>query len=133
VSFCLKVSLSASATNTVVAAREHRQGGQLEKLHQVALVNRPLGRARNLAAGSRLLQLPVSHVHIGRRALSYLAGPEQGVCECPLNFLKAFFFVSFPILWVPALPLLWLHKGILPRESNWESRSGRNLQLLEIL
>jgi hypothetical protein len=81
VSLCLKVSLSASATKTAVAARVHRQVASLGKLHQVALINRSQGSTWNLTAGSRLLQLPVSHVHIGRRALSYLAGPEQG-CLC---------------------------------------------------
>jgi hypothetical protein len=52
----------------------------LGKVHQVAVINRPPGSARNLAAGSRTLQLsPISHVHIGRRASSHLAGPEAGV------------------------------------------------------
>jgi hypothetical protein len=60
-----------------VAAMVPGRAASLGKLHQVALINRPLGRARNLAVGSRLLQLPVSHVHVRRRALSYLAGPEQ--------------------------------------------------------
>jgi hypothetical protein len=47
-------------------------------------------------------------------------------------FLKASFFAPLSTPWVPVFAPLWL-KGVLSRESNWGSRSGRNLQLLEIL
>jgi hypothetical protein len=86
-----KVNLSALATKMMVAARAGKVAS-LRKLHHMALINRPLGSARNLETGSRLLQLsPVSHVHIGRRASSHLAGPSRGICECPFNFFKGLF------------------------------------------
>jgi hypothetical protein len=78
VSSCTRVSLSASVTTATIAANTHRHGGQPREWDQAALINRQLGSARNLAAVSRLLQLyPVSHVHIERKALPHLAGPEQ--------------------------------------------------------
>jgi hypothetical protein len=79
VSFCLKVSLSASAIKIAVAARAYRRAASLGKLHQVALINRPLGGARNLAAGSRLLQLLASYVHIRKRVFITTGRPRAGV------------------------------------------------------
>jgi hypothetical protein len=72
--------MAVLAAKTAVATKENStdRAAGLGKLHQFALINKPLGNARNLAARSRLLQLPVFHVHIARRALSYLAGTEQG-------------------------------------------------------
>jgi hypothetical protein len=69
VSFCLKVSLSASAPKKAVAARVMGRAASLGKLHQVALINKSLGSARSLAAGSRLLQLSDSHKS------------EEGICH----------------------------------------------------
>jgi hypothetical protein len=95
VSFCPKVCLLQPSRQQYLPGHTGRVAS-LGKLHQVALINRSPGGARNLVAGSRLLQLSlVFHVHIGRRVSSHLASPEQGCFECCLNFFKGPFFVCF--------------------------------------
>jgi hypothetical protein len=73
----------------------HCRAANLGKLHQVAWLNRPPGCSRNLAAGSRLLQLSLGfHVHIERWASSHLADPGQGHLWVPLNFFKGLYCSS---------------------------------------
>jgi hypothetical protein len=134
VNFCLKVSLSALAAKMVVAARVKRQGGQPGETASSCFDKQATWNCQEPSSWVKTLTAPSVSCTYRKKGFILSGRPRAGTfVSALLIFVQGLlFFVSLSILWVPTFPL-WLNKGVLPRESNWGSRSSRNLQILETL
>jgi hypothetical protein len=99
---------------------------------QVALIIKPVGDARNLAAGSRLA-VPSLSCTYRKKGFIRSGKPRAGVFVSALLISLKAFLLLCPYYGFQFSPICGFFKGVLPRENNWGSRLGRNLQPLEIL
>jgi hypothetical protein len=119
-SSCPKVSLSASATKMAVATRVCRQGSQPQETAPSCFDKQATGWCQEPSSWVKTPTAVPSLSCTYRKKAFITSGKHKAgaFVSALLISLKAFSYSS-PIPWFPVLPSLWLHKVVLPRESNW--------------